>query len=642
MTLTALIEAGAVAATAVPPVRASSGAVLSASVDSSVDWHSLFASLTCPEASTAFRAASQGKPAAPIRQIPAHIFSVREPAAQQPTEMAVVRQPGEKLSPAGPMRVTAHLSSAEPTRSKEHAQVKSSAQNRMTFEKIKIGQLFTGVPAPQQNPTVRVDQVGLAKSISLPVANTGEDEIQAVELAIVGPGQQASAQSRLFEPSKGTGIPVRQEPESPVRSANRIETADAVVHLPSAVLRQSQTGDPASGEAPPLSQSAPGSASVPAVSTHANPHHLPPALPPQPDRASFDRGLSAEAADGAGESPSPSQSAPESASLPTVSTYANPSHLPPALPPQPDPASSDRWLSAEAAEAPLEGTGKSASSQPPFHETSRTSRGIQAAGLKTAQPAPQATTEAQRSSEPNVKSSEPKSNDASSLTKPADPVDRPTTQASRTWPSEITPVSAHPQRTTVGALSPPIPSPISHPSAAAVPSSKPQVQASIPARVIDTFTALEPGDPAPHTTWIHAGAHQAEAGYLDSSLGWIGVRAAMTGTQLHASILTASADAAQTLSPHLAGLTTFISEHHGPSASVSFAASDNTQTGSAFAQANDDGGARQQSQHPTTPTTALLDNATEDQPSHRSKNELSGWASTTPVLRPGSHISVLA
>lgn len=589
MTLTALIEAGAVAATAVPPVRASSGAVLSASVDSSVDWHSLFASLTCPEASTAFRAASQGKPAAPIRQIPAHIFSVREPAAQQPTEMAVVRQPGEKLSPAGPMRVTAHFSSAEPTRSKEHAQVKSSAQNRMTFEKIKIGQLFTGVPAPQQNPTVRVDQVGLAKSISLPVANTGEDETQAVELAIVGPGQQASAQSRLFEPSKGTGIPVRQEPESPVRSANRIETADAVVHLPSAVLRQSQTGDPASGEAPPLSQSA-----------------------------------------------------PESASLPTVSTYENPSHLPPALPPQPDPASSDRRLSAEAAEAPLEGTGKSASSQPPLHETSRTSRGIQAAGLKTAQPAPQATTEAQRSSEPNVKSSEPKSNDASSLTKPAEPVDRPTTQASRTWPSEITPVSAHPQRTTVGALSPPIPSPISHPSAAAVPSSKPQVQASIPARVIDTFTALEPGDPAPHTTWIHAGAHQAEAGYLDSSLGWIGVRAAMTGTQLHASILTASADAAQTLSPHLAGLTTFISEHHGPSASVSFAASDNTQTGSAFAQANDDGGACQQSQHPTTPTTALLDNATEDQPSHRSKKELSGWASTTPVLRPGSHISVLA
>jgi hypothetical protein len=60
----------------------------------------------------------------------------------------------------------------------------------------------------------------------------------------------------------------------------------------------------------------------------------------------------------------------------------------------------------------------------------------------------------------------------------------------------------------------------------------------------ETFAALDataaPGRPA----WIHTGAQQAEAGFQDPELGWVGVRADASGSGIHAQLVAGSTDAA--------------------------------------------------------------------------------------------------
>ncbi len=77
----------------------------------------------------------------------------------------------------------------------------------------------------------------------------------------------------------------------------------------------------------------------------------------------------------------------------------------------------------------------------------------------------------------------------------------------------------------------------------------------------DAFAALD-NAAAPASTWTHAGAHHAEAGYLDPSLGWVSVRADAGAAGLHAAIVPGSALAASTLGDHLAGLNAFLAEHN--------------------------------------------------------------------------------
>lgn len=90
--------------------------------------------------------------------------------------------------------------------------------------------------------------------------------------------------------------------------------------------------------------------------------------------------------------------------------------------------------------------------------------------------------------------------------------------------------------------------------------------------VRDTFAALdsEPGTATP--TWVHAGAQQAEAGFHDPTLGWVGVRADSSGGTIHASLVPGSADAAQTLGGQLDGLNAYLAEHHKPVENVTVAA----------------------------------------------------------------------
>ena len=87
----------------------------------------------------------------------------------------------------------------------------------------------------------------------------------------------------------------------------------------------------------------------------------------------------------------------------------------------------------------------------------------------------------------------------------------------------------------------------------------------------DTFAALDRTTAGPQTTWIHAGAHHAEAGYLDPSFGWVTVRADATAAGMHAALVPASPEAASALSNHLAGLNAFLADHHGHTATITLA-----------------------------------------------------------------------
>lgn len=76
------------------------------------------------------------------------------------------------------------------------------------------------------------------------------------------------------------------------------------------------------------------------------------------------------------------------------------------------------------------------------------------------------------------------------------------------------------------------------------------------------FAALdaEPATGAP--SWVHAGARQAEAGFEDPALGWVGVRADLAADGVHAAIVPGSAEAAQALDGQMAGLGAHLAAEH--------------------------------------------------------------------------------
>ncbi len=88
----------------------------------------------------------------------------------------------------------------------------------------------------------------------------------------------------------------------------------------------------------------------------------------------------------------------------------------------------------------------------------------------------------------------------------------------------------------------------------------------------ETFVSLDGANHAPAPTWIHAGARTAEAGYQDPALGWIGVRAQSDINGVHAALVPGSADAAQALGGHLAGLDAYLTEHHAGVETLTMAA----------------------------------------------------------------------
>jgi hypothetical protein len=80
----------------------------------------------------------------------------------------------------------------------------------------------------------------------------------------------------------------------------------------------------------------------------------------------------------------------------------------------------------------------------------------------------------------------------------------------------------------------------------------------------ETFAALDADTRTGTPSWIHAGARRAEAGFQDPALGWVGVRADVNGSGVHATVMPGSSDAAQALGGHMAGLNAYLAEEHTP------------------------------------------------------------------------------
>jgi len=96
------------------------------------------------------------------------------------------------------------------------------------------------------------------------------------------------------------------------------------------------------------------------------------------------------------------------------------------------------------------------------------------------------------------------------------------------------------------------------------PGLQPAAQAASGVSTAETFSALDGADNSMHATWIHAGAHQAEAGFEDPSLGWVSVRAGLNAGSINAVVVPGSADATQALGAHMAGLHDYLREQHSP------------------------------------------------------------------------------
>jgi len=80
----------------------------------------------------------------------------------------------------------------------------------------------------------------------------------------------------------------------------------------------------------------------------------------------------------------------------------------------------------------------------------------------------------------------------------------------------------------------------------------------------ETFSALDGAPPGPNQTWTHATSQQAEAGFQDPVLGWVGVRADLSGGLVHASVVPGSAQAAEALGKHMDGINSYLAEQHTP------------------------------------------------------------------------------
>jgi hypothetical protein len=93
-----------------------------------------------------------------------------------------------------------------------------------------------------------------------------------------------------------------------------------------------------------------------------------------------------------------------------------------------------------------------------------------------------------------------------------------------------------------------------------------------------TFAALDAGSPTT-PAWVSTGSRQAEAGFKDPELGWVGVQAKSSGGAVHATIVPGSNNAADALSGQLEGLNTFLAAHRTPVESLTVATPDGRSTG---------------------------------------------------------------
>ncbi|MFY9852971.1 MAG: hypothetical protein WAK26_03730 [Terracidiphilus sp.] len=161
----------------------------------------------------------------------------------------------------------------------------------------------------------------------------------------------------------------------------------------------------------------------------------------------------------------------------------------------------------------------------------------------------------------------------------------------------------------------------------------------------DPFATLDAGGAAGKPTWIHAGAQRAEAGFQDPALGWVGVRADTSGGGVHAELVPGSADAAQTLGGHLAGLNAYLAEHHTPVETLTLASSESGWT--ALDTGKDSGGGMHQGSGQQTGKDTSQGVGSHTKSASSTAPELPVWSagrngSTKAARLDGNHISVIA
>jgi hypothetical protein len=158
-----------------------------------------------------------------------------------------------------------------------------------------------------------------------------------------------------------------------------------------------------------------------------------------------------------------------------------------------------------------------------------------------------------------------------------------------------------------------------------------------------TFSALEANSNSGQPVWTHTSARHAEAGYLDPDLGWVSVRADLQGHAVHATVVTSSTDAAQTLSQHMGSLGTYLQEQNSAVRSIGLASSTGQDlqngmqsgTGQDSSYSGNSSGSRED-RNPQSSTAAEFDMRAISTPS------VAGTSDSAPRLREGSRISLVA
>ena len=160
----------------------------------------------------------------------------------------------------------------------------------------------------------------------------------------------------------------------------------------------------------------------------------------------------------------------------------------------------------------------------------------------------------------------------------------------------------------------------------------------------DPFAVLDTGSGVGKPNWVHAGGQRAEAGFEDPELGWVGVRADLSGGVVHAALVPGSAEAAQVLSAHLPGLSTYLSEQHAPVATLTMETTDGSGAGTGQSMQQNADQNTGQNASAGTQAEARADpaaNSPRESPDRATESGAVNPASLTGGLS-GTHISVMA
>jgi hypothetical protein len=141
---------------------------------------------------------------------------------------------------------------------------------------------------------------------------------------------------------------------------------------------------------------------------------------------------------------------------------------------------------------------------------------------------------------------------------------------------------------------------------------------------------------------------QAEAGFQDPELGWVGVRADSSGSGIHAQLVAGSADAAQALGSHIAGLNAYLTEHHTPVDSLTLSASasgwSGTGSNQSAGQETQQGTGQQSGQGSEAASTTGTSVESLSRTAVSSQQTTSAWLESGAIATAGEgmHISVMA